>query len=97
MGLPILTIIGKTFPARVCASLLSTIGLSELICEDIHQYEEKALFLANNPKELVKIKQKLIHQKDTTDLFNSKKFARNLETQLQLMWKTHVLETGIST
>ena len=97
MGLPILTILGNTFPARVTASLLSNIGLSELICLDTSKYEEKALFLASHPQELAKIKQKLIIHKESSDLFKPEKFARNLEAQLQSIWQAHQLETGIST
>jgi protein O-GlcNAc transferase len=97
MGLPVLTIIGNTFPARVSASLLSSIGLPELICLDTNQYEKMALFLALHPEELLKIKQKLINHKSSFDLFNPEKFARNLEAQLQSIWQTRKLETGIST
>jgi predicted O-linked N-acetylglucosamine transferase (SPINDLY family) len=97
MGLPVLTIMGNTFPARVSTSLLSSIGLPELSCLDSNIYEEKALFLARNPKELAIIKEKLINHKESSDLFNSEKFARNLEAQLKSIWRAHQLETGIST
>jgi protein O-GlcNAc transferase len=93
IGLPLLTCIGETFPSCVAASLLETVGAPELICEDLYKYEEKALFLASNPDELAKIKQKLTPQ---SDLFNPQKFARNLEAQLQWVWQAYLLETGIS-
>jgi predicted O-linked N-acetylglucosamine transferase (SPINDLY family) len=97
MGLPVLTILGNTFPARVSASLLSSIGLPELICLDRSKYEEKALFLARHPQELAKIKQKIINHKESSDLFKPENFARNLEAQLQSIWMIRQLETGIST
>ena len=79
MGLPVLTCIGKTFPSRVAASLLETMNLPELICENLQKYEEKTLFLAKNPVELTKIKQKVITQRESSDLFKPEKFARELE------------------
>ena len=82
MRLPILTCMGKTFPARVTASLLQTVGCTELICENLQQYEEKAQFLVQNPAELAKIKQKLMPQ---ADLFQPKKFARDLEFILEAL------------
>ncbi len=96
MNLPLLTCMGETFPSRVAASLLQAIGMPELICENLQKYEEKALFLAENPHELAQIKQKLIRQKENSDLFRPEKFARNLEAQLQWAWQAYLLDTGIS-
>ena len=41
-GLPVLTKIGQSFMARVSASLLTSIGLPELITYSEIEYEEKA-------------------------------------------------------
>jgi len=96
-SLPVLTCMGKTFPARVAASLLQTIGLPELICDSLQKYEEKALFLATNPAELARIKQQLVTQKETSDLFKPEHFARDLEIQLQNVWQAYLLDAGTCT
>lgn len=93
-NLPVLTCLGNTFPARVAASLLHHIGLPELICESLQAYEEKALYLAQHPDELAKIKHHLMHIKETSDLFNSEKFARSLETQYHAIWQTYDQDSG---
>jgi len=96
-SLPLLTCMGENFPARVAASLLQTIGLPELICDSLQKYEEKALFLATNPAELARIKQQLVTQKETSDLFKPEHFARDLEIQLQNVWQAYLLDAGTCT
>ena len=82
MGLPVLTCMGESFPARVAASLLQAIDLKELIFENLSKYEEKALFLATNPQELMRIKQKVMAQKERSALFKPQTFSCNLEALL---------------
>ena len=83
MGLPVLTCMGETMPARVAASLLTSIGLPELISENLQKYEEKALFLAQHPSELARIRQQLTRQKTTSNLFKPKQFVHGLELLLE--------------
>jgi len=61
------------------------------------KYEEKALFLATNPAELARIKQQLVRQKETSDLFKPEHFARDLEIQLQNVWQAYLLDAGTCT
>jgi len=78
-GLPIVTKIGKSFAARVAGSLLTAIGLTELITNSELEYEELILKLASNPKELKKVKQKLNKNLTLYPLFDTKKYTFNLE------------------
>ncbi|MEI8103260.1 MAG: tetratricopeptide repeat protein, partial [Chlorobium sp.] len=41
MGLPLLTLSGRTFASRMAGSLLTNLGLPELIATDLKEYEEK--------------------------------------------------------
>ena len=88
-GLPVLTKIGQSFMARVSASLLSSIGLSELITYSESEYEEKALHIAQNPDELISLKSKLSKSRKTSPLFNSELFTRDLETKYIELVKSH--------
>ena len=78
-GLPVLTKIGQSFIARVSASLLTSIGLPELITYSESEYEEKALYFASNPGEILKLKSKLNKLKETSPLYNSELFTKDLE------------------
>ena len=88
-GLPVLTCVGETFPARVAASLLQAIRLPELITHSLAEYEELAVRLANRPPELTTVREKLWHNRLRTPLFDTERFARHLERAYQLMWKRH--------
>ena len=78
-GLPLLTLIGKSFPSRYAASLLVAMGLPELITYSQEEYELLAIDLATNPEKLRKIKIKLIRHRETTLLFDTPKFTKFLE------------------
>jgi predicted O-linked N-acetylglucosamine transferase (SPINDLY family) len=79
-GLPLITKAGEGFAARVGASLLSAVGLPELIATHAATYEQLALDLATNPDKLAAIKAKLAANRLTTPLFNTERFARHLES-----------------
>ena len=78
-GLPILTKSGENFVARVSSSLLTSIGMPELITYDENQYEETALRLASNHNELFQLRSKLEKLKNKSSLFNSKLYTQDLE------------------
>ena len=84
-GLPVLTKIGESFAARVSASIITSLGIPELIANTEEEYEEKALYIARNPDELIRLKSKLSKARKTSSLYNSKLFTKNLEDQFQLM------------
>jgi len=78
-GLPVLTLIGESFPSRVAASLLHNIGLPELITTSKLAYEALAIELATNPQKLRSIKKKLAENRLKTPLFNSPLFRAHIE------------------
>ncbi len=84
-GLPLLTQIGDTFAARVAASLLKTLGLSELITGSREDFEGKAIELAKNTGKLLAIKNMLDRQRLTTPLFDTALFVRNIEQAYRAM------------
>ncbi len=79
VGLPLITTPGRSFPARVAASILNAAGLAELIAEDLQQYEALALRLARDPEALAAIRAKLQATRDSMPLFDTVRFTRNLE------------------
>ena len=88
-GIPIITMIGKSFTARVSASLLNSLGINELITNTEREYEEKANELAHNSIKLSKIKEKINHAKKTSPLFNTKLFVLNYEQKLKDLIISH--------
>ncbi|MDG2293327.1 MAG: glycosyltransferase, partial [Methylophilaceae bacterium] len=88
-GLPVLTCMGDTFSARVAASLLTHIGLPQLVCHSLIDYENKALEYAQNPILMAALKNDLKDKINQSDLLNAKKFAQSLEHQYLTIWQTH--------
>ncbi len=88
-GLPVLTQIGGTFPGRVAASLLNAIGLPELVTSTMQAYKELAISLAANPAQLALIKRKLVDNRLTTPLFDTKRYTRNIEAAYTAMYERY--------
>jgi predicted O-linked N-acetylglucosamine transferase (SPINDLY family) len=79
MGLPVLTCKGETFAARMGASLLTSVGLPELITTTYPAYEDMAVTLATKPDVLRDIKQRLANNISTTSLFKARLITRRIE------------------
>jgi protein O-GlcNAc transferase len=88
-GLPVLTQIGETFAGRVAASLLTAIGLPELITRSPQAYVDLAVELATNPEKLAGIRSKLVGNRLTTPLFNTQLFTRHLEASYRAMYERY--------
>jgi protein O-GlcNAc transferase len=78
-GVPILTLKGKSFPSRVASSILTNVGLENLIVLNLEDYETKAISLAKNYKEVASLKKYLSQEKNLSKLFDSKVFTQDLE------------------
>lgn len=88
-GLPVLTRVGDTFAGRVAASLLTAIGLPELVTSTPEAYEALAIELATNPDKLTAIKRKLADNRLTTPLFDTRLFARHIEAAYTAMYERY--------
>jgi protein O-GlcNAc transferase len=86
-GLPIVTCLGSAFAGRVAASLLHAAGLPELVANDLNEYEQLALRLAREPNLLPELRSKLKANRGRCPLFDTGRFARNLEAAYQAMWE----------
>lgn len=88
-GVPVLTCCGEAFASRVGASLLTAIGLPEMIVNSLAEYEDLAVELATRPQRLTEIRQKLASNRLTYRLFDTERFVRHLETAFEMMWAIH--------
>jgi predicted O-linked N-acetylglucosamine transferase (SPINDLY family) len=78
-GVPVLTVHGDRFASRIATSMLKAIGLEEMICASLSEYEQRAIALANDPQALAGIHEKLARNIGTRPLFDIQLFCRNLE------------------
>ncbi|PID73330.1 MAG: hypothetical protein CSB33_04150, partial [Desulfobacterales bacterium] len=85
-GVPVLTLLGRHFASRVAASILEAAGLPELVARTIEAYEETAVDLALHPEKLAAIRARLWENRRTYPLFDTARYARNLEKAYAEMW-----------
>jgi len=91
VGLPVLTCAGEAFAARMGASLLTAVGLPELIGSDLRHYERLAVELATRPGALAAIKCKLEETRSGAPLFDTVRFTGELEALYERMYRRHHL------
>lgn len=88
-GLPVLTCLGETFAGRVASSLLTAVGLQELITKSLEEYEAKALELARDEAGLAELKADLAARRTQAPLFDAQLFARHIESAFDQMHALH--------
>ena len=79
MGLPLLTLQGRAFAARMAASLLTAIGLEECIATDLDDYVAKAVTIGREPARLARLKAHLAGDRWSRTLGDSHSFTRRIE------------------
>jgi predicted O-linked N-acetylglucosamine transferase (SPINDLY family) len=89
-GVPMLSCAGHSYAARVGGSLLTAMGLPELIAYALDDYETAALRLARNPGELSALRSKLATLRRSCGLFDGDRFRRHLEAAFDKMWDRYV-------
>ncbi|MEN9417844.1 MAG: hypothetical protein RI988_1464 [Pseudomonadota bacterium] len=85
MGLPVVTRVGESFAGRVAASLLTAVGLPELAVDSAAAYERLVVSLvADRPRRLA-LRERLVVQRDSCELFSTTATARHLEQAFRMM------------
>jgi predicted O-linked N-acetylglucosamine transferase (SPINDLY family) len=85
MGLPVLTQRGRSFSARVAASLLNAVGLPGNAVDDEAAYEERAVALATVPGELARQRDHLWDNRRDLPLFDNHRFTTELAALFERM------------
>ena len=89
-GVPIVTRPGRSFAARVAASLASAVGLPELCAATDAEYEALALALATDPVRLAGLRARLAANRLTHPLFDSTAHTRALEAAYTAIHARHL-------
>jgi predicted O-linked N-acetylglucosamine transferase (SPINDLY family) len=85
MGVPMVTLMGESFASRVAGSLLHAVGLGDLACTRIEDYEATAIDLLHNKPRLQAMRRHLDEGRMGFSLFNGAGFARDLEGLFERM------------
>ncbi len=91
MGVPLVTCAGETFASRVAASLLRAAGCESLVTRTLDDYESLALSLAQDRARLAELRRRLVDGREEVPLFDSPRFAIDLEGLFDRMIERHRL------
>jgi predicted O-linked N-acetylglucosamine transferase (SPINDLY family) len=87
MGVPVVTLSGKTAVGRGGRSILSNLGLTELIASTPDQYAKIAIELAQDWHRLDDLRQGMRARMLASPLMDAGQFARDVETAYRRMWR----------
>jgi predicted O-linked N-acetylglucosamine transferase (SPINDLY family) len=88
MGVPVVTLAGRTAVGRGGVSILSNLGLPELIARTPEQYIEIATGLARDRTRLAALRSELRPRMRSSPLMDGKRYAADVEAALRRMWRT---------
>ena len=87
MGVPLVTRTGQTAVSRGGLSILSNLGLTELITDSSERYVRVATELAGNLPRLSGLRADLRQRMENSPLMDAPQFARDVEAAYREMWK----------
>ena len=83
MGTPILTRSGRTYISRMAGSLLTAVGLPDLITTTIEDYEARAVQIGRQPARAASYKRYLAEHGRNSPLFDIPTVVRDIEHQFE--------------
>ena len=87
MGVPVITLAGTAYHSRAGISLLSNIGLPELVAKTHDEYIGIAINLASDIEKLQLLRKSLRDRMSHSPLTDAKRFTANLEMCYRKMWE----------
>jgi protein O-GlcNAc transferase len=93
MGVPVVALAGACHAGRVGASLLSRVGLDELVCPSPQAYIDTAVALGKDPGRLEALRTGLRERLLASPLMDGKRLAAGLEAAYAQAWRAYCERT----
>jgi protein O-GlcNAc transferase len=87
LGVPVITLAGNSHPGRVGVSILSAVGLENLIADTPEAYIAKAIELASNVEQLSNLRHNLRQRMAQSPLCDAPTFVQGLEDSYRQFWQ----------
>ena len=97
VGVPVVSLYGRTGVSRSGLSLLGTLGLGELAASTPERYVDIAVALAGDLARLEQLRASLRNRFEHSSLRDEKRFARNFEELLRFAWRQHIHDPASTT
>jgi predicted O-linked N-acetylglucosamine transferase (SPINDLY family) len=88
MGVPVVSLAGRTAMGRSGVSILSNAGLGELVATDVDQYVRSAVGLARDADRLTSLRDGVRDRIRHSALMDARQFARDVEAAFRAIWKS---------
>jgi predicted O-linked N-acetylglucosamine transferase (SPINDLY family) len=95
MGLPVITQVGESAASRIGASILSRMGLQELVTSNPDAYRSVAAGLAQDAKRLAALRASLRERMETAGILDGLDLAAQAEAAYRDIWRTWCASTTI--
>ena len=93
-GVPMVTLTGPDWEARVGTSLAHAAGMTDLVVNTVDQYEQKAVMLATNRALLAQYRKRLESTRTTAPLFDTERWVRNFEAGIRIVHQARLERDG---
>lgn len=90
MGVPVVTLAGRTHAGRVGVSQLNNLGLTELIGDTPEAYIDTVVRLASDLERLSQLRREMRSRMVVSPLTDARRFTHNLENAYRAMWRNLV-------
>jgi predicted O-linked N-acetylglucosamine transferase (SPINDLY family) len=87
MGVPVITLVGKTIVGRAGFCQAMNLGLPELAAWDDDDFVRIAVELSSDPERLPALRSTLRSRMEQSPLMDAPRFARDLEAAYRTMWR----------
>lgn len=88
MGVPVVSLAGNAYCQRLGFSVMSNLGLSDLVAQTPREYAEIAVRLANDLPRLMELRATMRARMLQSPLMDGPGFARNIEAAYRQIWRT---------
>lgn len=93
MGVPVVTLVGRTAVSRAGSSLLSNASLPDLVARTEEQYVDIAAGLVRDAPRLAALRRELRPRLESSPLMDVPRFTRHLEAAFRGMWREWCAES----
>ena len=94
MGVPVVSLAGRTAVSRAGSTLLSNLGLERLVTRTAEQYVERAAELIRDQGRLAELRRQLRDRLESSPVMNAVQFARDFEAALRSAWRAWCERAG---
>jgi predicted SAM-dependent methyltransferase len=96
MGVPVITLAGKSHVARVGSSILALAGLEDFVADSPQQYLDKAIALAGDAARRSELRKTLRSRLRASRLLDAPAFTRGLESAYARMWAAYAQKEDLT-